>query len=417
MLTSGHPSFENGTAANVVLATLIEALCKLGHQTQWATVLCGDARDPNAEERLFKTGASYVGDFSEETETYALRRPASSLDAVRRGFFPGATDDFPRFRDPERVIQRLRDTGAKGLILFWDSWFEHLLPHLKDFPVVLYGARPRHAAPLSRMEAPRERAGVVDLLRGSLQKRLLRHQEQRHYQRQHALTAHGNICAVDAREYRSKGYACTYVPNTWPDLFGAGWAAEREKAESRRPALGILGNISGVTQTGNLFGLRYLADQVLPFLENSLLDKKYEINITGGGIMPTDLATIFDRPGINMKGFVPQLEDEILSNSIFLLLNNAGPYTGGYTRVIYAMSSGACLIAHRKLADSMPEVEHGKNALLGETPAEIAALIERACADPDLRDALARGGRDTYEKEYRPDRVAERLVKLTGLPA
>ena len=410
VLASAHPSFRKGTAANIVLAALIEALGTLGHKASWATVGADDLPDAATVIHLESEGASYIGDFTDETEFYTLKRPISSFDALRRAFFPRPNDDFPRFREPERVVQRLRKCGADGAILFWDTWFEHLLPALQDLPMVVYGARPRHAAPLSRIEAMSGGKELMDRLRCPIQRRLLQHQATRHFERMRNLSELVNICAVDVAIYQKKGLDYEYVPNTWPDMFGPSWAEQRRQAEKERAVLGILGNISGVTQTGNLFGLRYLASHVLPLLEHGLNGLDWEINITGGGTLPNDLADAFVRPKVNVKGFVRDLDFEILANPIFLLLNNAGPYTGGYTRVIYAFSSGACLIAHRSLAESMPEVEHEQNALLGETPEDIAELVERACRDSNLLRTIGSRARNTYEQRYRPEQIARRLV-------
>ena len=119
-------------------------------------------------------------------------------------------------------------------------------------------------------------------------------------------------------------------------------------------------------------------------------------------------------PHVALRGFVPDIDDEVAGNHIFLLLNNAGPYTGGYTRVIYAFSSGSCLIAHTRLADSMPELVHGRNCLLGATPEEIADHIAAAARDPGLRARLGEAGRATYEEDYRPSRVARGLCDMVA---
>jgi hypothetical protein len=82
--------------------------------------------------------------------------------------------------------------------------------------------------------------------------------------------------------------------------------------------------------------------------------------------------------------------------------------------VIYALSSGACLIAHRRLADSMPELVHDENCLLGSTAEEIADLIALAARDPHLRDRLGNNGRATYEAHYQPSQVARGLLQMVG---
>ncbi len=301
--------------------------------------------------------------------------------------------------------------------MFWDTLFEQVLPFLKKRSVVIcYGARPNYAASLSRIEA--EKGGSIrDRFRRRMARRILGHREKRHFAVLRNIPALVNICAVDARMYRDSGLDCDYVPNTWPDRFGDNWEQKRQVAEQVHPWIGILGNISGVTQTGNTFGMRFLADGVLPHLERALEGVDWRIRITGGGSLPDDLSAAFDHARIDVTGFVPDLDAEMLANQIFLLLNNAGPYTGGYTRVIYAMSSGGCLVAHRRLADSMPEVVHGHNALLGETAEEIAGLVKDACRNADFRKKIAHNARETFMTHYHPEVVVQNLLDRVRLAA
>jgi hypothetical protein len=414
LLTSTRPCTECGTAANVVLASLMFALAELGHTVSWAIAWPDDPRDEDAERRLREKGVRFLGDFSADMEAPDRARPWRTFETLRKAAWPGPDDDLPRFRDPSRTARALGASGADIMILFWDSWFEHLLPALSGRSAILYGGRPRHAAAMARLANGLRTPGVLGPLRDTISLRLLRAQEKRHYGRLAAAGGLANICATDAAIYRSHGLDCTYVPNTWPDAFGRHWQAKRAAARSSGGPVRILGNVSAVTATGNLFGMRYLGREVLPLLDRDLCDIEWSVNVTGGGALADDLKRAFDRPRVQVKGFVPDLDAEILSNDIFLLLNNAGPYTGGYTRVVYAMSAGSCLIAHRRLADSMPEVRHGENALLGETAAEIADHVAQASRDPALRHRLGENARQTYERDYCPEVVARRLVGLAG---
>jgi hypothetical protein len=411
-LSSARPCFETGTAVNVVLAALLDAVVKLGHQVSWAIVKPDDAIDLSSERHLIDSGVNYVGDFSGDAIENRLRRPFRSLQTVRKAIWSHDTDDDPRFSDPSRTVSALKASGADAAVLFWDTWFEHLLPDLRAIPTVIYGARPRHAAAMTLQDHGAKAAGVIARLRHMLTRRMLRHQMGRHYRRVASVAQRANICALDAAIYRGEDLSCGYIPNTWPDSFGAKWRENRAAAQSGRNEIGILGNMSAVTNTGNLFGITYLGNEILPLLDEAMPNDGWCINITGRGKLPDAVARSLAHPRVSMTGFVPDLDLEMLSNQIFLILNNAGPYTGGYTRVVYAMASGTCLIAHKKLADSMPEVRHGVNALLGDTPSEIAALVAQACGDESLRERLGRAARQTYETQYHPSVVAGQILEL-----
>jgi hypothetical protein len=408
LLSSIHPSFGHARAGNLVLATLLEELGRAGHRVSLFTACCANDPDREALDRLRAAGVTHAADLTAETmQEPRLSGLASDLRTLRKAYLPKASDDFPRFSDPSASARSIAAGGAEAAILFWDSWLEQLVAALKPLPVVGYLAKPRTASSLSAAES-----SPATGFAGAKQKvlvRILRNQEARHLERLRGLGAATNICALDAKYYSEHGVRCDYLPNTWPDAFGPDWRARRERAEAERGKVAVLANIGSVNGTGNLFGLRYLAGQVMPAL-GAAASSRMEISVCGGGRMQAPLAESLAAQGVLVRGFVDDIDGEVLSNRVFLLLNNAGPYTGGYTRVVYAFSSGACLVAHRRLAESMPEVEHGKNALLGSTPQEIAALLERAAGDVQLVRKLGEGARETYERVYRPATVAGALA-------
>jgi hypothetical protein len=407
VLASVHPSFSHARAGYVVLASVLEELGRSGHEVRLFTARCANEPDAATLGRLGKARVTHASDLTLDTRLEpALTGVRSDLRTLRKAYLPDRDDDYPKFNDPAAAAARITE-GADAAILFWDTWFEHLLPALGKFRVVGYLARPRTASPITAIEALSSR-GMAGLKQRVLL-RILRNQEARHLKRLRGLAAATNICALDAAYYSAHGVACDYLPNTWPDFFGADWRRRRDSAETGRVKLSVLANIGNVNATGNGFGLGYLAREVLPALAPGLRER-VEINVCGGGWLPPELAGALLGQGVRIRGFVDDIDGEVLANRVFLLLNNAGPYTGGYTRVIYAFSSGACLVAHRRLAESMPEVKHGENALLGSNGAEIAELLRQAVSDPALTRRLGEGGRRTYENAYRPAIVARSLI-------
>ena len=81
-----------------------------------------------------------------------------------------------------------------------------------------------------------------------------------------------------------------YLPNTWPDAFGSLWREKRKAAEAARSGIHILGNIGGLNATGNRFGMRYLADEVLPLLPERMHGIDWVINICGRFELPPEFA-------------------------------------------------------------------------------------------------------------------------------
>lgn len=407
VLSSISPSYAHFRAAQTVLAHLLQELAQLGLEVRYAVA----EREPNAdsvsEARLQVAGVTALPGPPPRMNSVipAGSRVVRGFEVLLEATNPRHGVDDPNFAAPAAEVERLASSGANAAILFWDTLYEQLVPSLasRGIPVFGYLARPPFASAQTTMQ---DRLTGV---RRHLEKIRLHSREQRHFSRLQELTGARNICALDAAWYMREGVACRYLPNTWPDAFGKNWLAIRTAAEGRRSGIHILGNIGGLNATGNRYGMTYLADRVLPLLDRSMVGRDWTVNICGRFEIPSELGHLAQHPRVAMRGFVPDIDDEVAGNHLFLLLNNAGPYTGGYTRVIYAFAAGACLIAHRRLADSMPELAAGRNCLLGETPEEIAGLIAEAASDPALRSRIGMAARATYADCYHPHRIAAGL--------
>jgi hypothetical protein len=112
-----------------------------------------------------------------------------------------------------------------------------------------------------------------------------------------------------------------------------------------------------------------------------------------------------------MRGYVDDLDKEMISSDVFLLLNNAGPYWAAYTRHILAWQMGLCLVVHGNSKHAIPEISHMDNALVGFTSRQIAELVSLAATDANVNARVRLGGRATYEKFFTPKRVGAQLSR------
>jgi hypothetical protein len=406
VLSSIAPNYAHFRAGQTVLAHLLEELAKGGLGVRYAVAEPRSHADPASQSRLEQAGAKLLP--GPPPELAAVRpgtRIMRGVNLVREAIDPSSGRDDLYFTAPDVEADRLISSGADAAILFWDTAYEQVAEVLTDrgMPVFGYLARPPFAS--AQATLPQRRTG----LRRHVEALRLNTRARRHFSRLRRLTGAGNICALDAAWYSREGVACRYLPNTWPDPAGDDWASVRTDAERRRSGVHILGNIGGLNATGNSFGMAYLTDHVLPLLDRHMSGMEWTVNICGRFEVPPELARLTQHRHVALRGFVADIDDEVAGNHIFLILNNAGPYTGGYTRVIYAFATGACVIAHRRLADSMPELVGGENCLLGETPQQIAGLIREAAADPELRSRIGAAARTTYVEYYHPQRIAAAL--------
>ena len=136
------------------------------------------------------------------------------------------------------------------------------------------------------------------------------------------------------------------------------------------------------------------------------------MRLYGAGRFSEPVARALERPHVENRGFVDDIDAELQAAKVFLLCNNGNPdFVVGHTRILHAWSLGSCLVAHVNMAKAMPEIVHGENALLGSTGEEIAEQVAAACRDEALRRRIVEGGGRTWEREFRPEVVVQRIVR------
>jgi len=227
-----------------------------------------------------------------------------------------------------------------------------------------------------------------------------------------------NVAANDAAYYSRKGVNAFYLPNMWPSNTLIDWEARRDLLEPSNPGK-IVGSVGNLSATGNTLGFLTLGHQVLPALDRLMPPDSFNIHIYGGRELRPFLIPLLTHPAIIIRGFVQNLDEEILSAPIFLICNNHNKFKVGHTRILHAWSLGACVVAFRDCREAMPEIEHNRNALLADTPDELAILIFEALNDHSLRRRIGRGGIETLQKSFSPPNVTRRLIErmnLAGLP-
>jgi len=224
-----------------------------------------------------------------------------------------------------------------------------------------------------------------------------------------------NVAANDASYYSLKGINSFYLQNMWPMLPPDNWETLRDQLESINSGK-IIGNVGNLSATGNSLGFIALCKEILPKLEQLLPSKSYRVHIFGGREPKPFLKPLLTNPSILIRGFVDDLNIEILSAPVFLISNNHHEFKVGHTRFLHAWSTGACVVAFSDCRDAMPEIEHGYNALLGDTAQEVAQLVAQALSDRHLRRRIGRGGIETLQMKFNPSSVTNTLINNLLIP-
>ena len=313
----------------------------------------------------------------------------------------------------EYLLKSLGDRKIDAALEIWSEVGANVVVELPVFRFAYHG-NPDPKVFAAQHEAlrlvgaqPRGFAGVISWLRRRLQEGLV---IRGHLAVMRRFTFVANVAANDAAYYAGNGVNAFYLPNMWPTEPPADWESRRDALERKNPGK-IVGSIGNKGATGNSLGFIALGQEVLPELKRTLKGVPFTVHIFGGGQAKPALQFLLNDPCIKVRGFVEDLDAEILSAPVFLIANNHHRFKVGHTRFLHAWSLGACVVAFSDCRDAMPEIEHGYNALLGNTPAEVAALVAQAMADRDLRRRIGRGGVETLQRVYSPSVVTRTLIE------
>lgn len=274
-------------------------------------------------------------------------------------------------------------------------------PHKK---LCYYGnPPPKNAAARFGLDR-RERGGRFRLWKDDLAVRRLEHAHLKSIFNWDALA---NVAANDAEYYRAKGHPnAFYLQNMWIDRYidtnVLDWAPSVKK---------ITAGLGKTSATASSYGLAYLGNSVLPELVSLLGPDAFELHIYGPGNPLPHVAKALAAPQVKMRGFVPDIDGEILSSPIFLCVNNTEHYNVGHTRFLHAWSLKRCVIAQARVREAMPELVHEKNCLLGGSAAEIAQQVARALYEPDLAETLGEAGYKTFRECFVAEKVVPKLVE------
>ena len=114
--------------------------------------------------------------------------------------------------------------------------------------------------------------------------------------------------------------------------------------------------------------------------------------------MPEDVAPLFKRPSVRLRGYVEDIDIELLAADVLLVPT---PVTLGFrSRVIAAFSYGACTVLHKANRAGLPELVHEENSLVAASGKGLAQQIFRAVRDSELSNRIRHSARKTYASRW-----------------
>lgn len=335
-------------------------------------------------------------------------KPPKRRPMVARILSPALADLHPETACSDSIIRHIAEFEPEVIVPIWSEWLTAVMAAAPVDKFAYYG-NPDLKSALARANFLWD-AGAIGIKDYARARFLVARLEDVHLDAMRRYRWLGNVAANDAEYYRRHGHrGAFYIQNTWHGRLGESWRERREALESSAGNV-VVGSLGKQDGTANSMGLHFLGESVLPELAR-LAGADVRVRIYGAGTPPSFVSRALAHPIVEMRGFVDDIDEEIMAAKVFLCVNNATNYKVGHTRYLHAWSLGACVVAHRDASLSMPEIEHGRNALLGRDGAEIAALTLEALGNDKLRKRIAEGGYDTYRREFNPDVVASRILE------
>lgn len=427
LVLSNYP-YSRGEAIEVVTHEIIRIMCKEGHEICIQVIIREGRGDANLErERAAR----------EEWQSFSTIQFESTIhlaDRVRRkgwlwrkfGFISEIIWALPVLRNrisgflfpASRLagdMKRLVDKSQPDILVGIWSWEALAATYAIDgIPKFMYYGNPDHKPEAARLRSP-ELFGIgTSTLRDKVWLRLLRTfnkaREVQHLRMMKHCDMTVNNSLIDAKYYEEAGHGRSiYLQNLWPRASSEFSLRQCRVLEKPFRVVASVGNLGA---TGNTFGLHFLGTKVAPRLLERFPDKEVFLDVYGQGTPSIKVADALKHPLIRLQGWVNDLDAEICTACAFLVLTNVSGFVVGNTRILLAWSLGCALVAHRDSALSMPEIVDGENALLGDSPDEIADAIVRLTESAELRARISRGGYETFREHYDSETVVPKMLEL-----
>ncbi len=163
--------------------------------------------------------------------------------------------------------------------------------------------------------------------------------------------------------------------------------------------------LASLDYSANIEALEYLCHEIAPLLLDDLL-----IKVAGSNADSRALALIKKAPpNIEYVGFVDDAIAAMRSCGAFVVPLRSGG--GTRLKVLEAMSVGAPVVATSKAVEGLG-ITAGREALIGESGAEIAQMLVNVVNDKDLQCRLANAGMRAVSDKFEWRSIGEKFNKI-----
>jgi len=222
-----------------------------------------------------------------------------------------------------------------------------------------------------------------------------------------------NVAKNDAAFYTDTSQVnAKYIRNIWSITHTFEELEARREQLKSDDVLRIVGNVGLLSATGNSLGILKISTEIIPELRKQLGGSRFEIHLFGAGKLHKNVMSAICSPELIVRGFVDDLDSEILASDIFLVANNwHSLFQVGNTRFLHAWSLGACCVSFRGSSKAMPELVDGENILLGDSAQEVVAKILKVYSERSLMKRIRFRGFETVRTLFAPELVVDEMYQ------
>jgi polysaccharide biosynthesis protein PslH len=199
------------------------------------------------------------------------------------------------------------------------------------------------------------------------------------------------IAVSDADAEIIKGWDISNDIVIVPNGVDTQWFNAPNTSDNRRRGLLFFGNLGYIP---NVDALQYLIQDILP-----LIQKRHPgipLNIVGGNASK-ELTSLFDVPGVDYMGFVPDIRPYLKAAQVCVV----PLLSGGGTRlkILEAMAAGLPVVSTTKGAEGL-NVKHNENILIANTPREFFEWVDKLMNDEAFARDLSKNAHRLVKNEY-----------------
>lgn len=156
-------------------------------------------------------------------------------------------------------------------------------------------------------------------------------------------------------------------------------------------------------------GVLYFLREVFPLIKER--HPQFRFTVVGG--KPPMSIVQLQSDAVQVTGYVNDVRPFMWESSVFVVPLRMGG--GTRFKIVEAFAAGIPVVSTRLGAEGIP-VEDGRELLLADTPAALAAAVVRVLENPGLAESLSRAGHDFVRRHFDWSVIGDKLnAELSGV--